>query len=133
MMRWVFYGLGLTMLAIAVVWSNVVSNQTREALREVNALRKDIRQEREVISVLEAEWAWLNRPSRLERLVAENADALALVAMMPETFAELAEVAMPPVDDGMDPVALIDLDEAGPESMVKRAADQPVQVTGLKP
>lgn len=120
-MRWILYGLGLSMLAIAVVWSQVVTNQTREALKDVSKLRKEIRHEREVISVLEAEWAWLNRPARLERLVAENNAALALIAMTPDSFAELAEVAMPPIDDGMDPVALIDLDEAGPETLVRPA------------
>ena len=125
-MRWVFYGFGLCMLAVTFVWSQMVVNQTREALSEVSKLRRDIRHQHEVISVLEAEWAWLNRPARLERLIAQNDAALGLVALNPDSFADLAEVAMPPIDDGMDPVALIDLDEAGPESMI-RAVPAPQQ------
>ena len=66
------------------------------------------------IAVLQADWAYLNAPERLERLVAENASRLGLKPIIPERFAELSEIDPPQPDDGMEPVAIIGLDEIKP-------------------
>ncbi|MEM7546564.1 MAG: cell division protein FtsL [Pseudomonadota bacterium] len=116
-MRWAFYIVGLCLVVASAAWSYRVTYHTQTALDQVALLRSDIRREREAISVLKAEWAWLNRPARLERLVRDHGASLDLAALAPDQFAEISEIAMPPVDDGMEPVALIDLDEAGPETI----------------
>ena len=46
--------------------------------------------------MLEAEWAYLNRPDRLRALVDANAEALGLVPLDPAQFGEAAMVAFPP-------------------------------------
>ena len=46
--------------------------------------------------MLNAEWAYLNRPDRLKALVAANAAALGLEELTPEQFGEASMVAFPP-------------------------------------
>lgn len=45
-----------------------VSQQVQESERQLKRVQNDIEREREMIRVLEAEWAYLNRPDRLEHL-----------------------------------------------------------------
>ena len=59
-------------------------------------LRQEIADEREAIAVLEAEWAYLNRPDRLKALVAANAAELGLEELTPDRFGEASMVAFPP-------------------------------------
>jgi hypothetical protein len=73
-----------------------VNYATQEALGRVAALREQIAQEREALGVLRAEWAYLNRPDRLQALVEVNAEALGLQPLEPEQFGEAAMVAYPP-------------------------------------
>ncbi len=50
------------------------SQEVREAEARLARLHRATAQEREAIHVLEAEWSFLNRPERLERLAAERLD-----------------------------------------------------------
>jgi len=45
-----------------------VSQETRDARDNVASLEKSIAQEEEAIRILKAEWSYLNRPQRLEKL-----------------------------------------------------------------
>jgi hypothetical protein len=94
----------LTLSAIAIVavlatWAYRVNYAAQAAQERVAALRAEIAREREAIAVLEAEWAYLNRPDRLRALVALHADALGLEPLGPEHFGEAAMVAFPPEED----------------------------------
>ncbi len=63
-------------------------------------------QERERRRILNAEWAYLNRPERLKALVAAHSETLKLVPLQPEQFGEAAMVAYPPLPlDLLDVVA----------------------------
>ena len=68
---------------------------TQEALDRVADLREQIAAEREALAVLNAEWAYLNRPDRLRELVDRNAEALGLAELTPDQFGEAAMVAYP--------------------------------------
>ena len=63
----------LYMMCCAVVisgayWAYKENYRTQASLRRVSDLQHQIATERETISVLKAEWAYLNRPDRLSDL-----------------------------------------------------------------
>ena len=58
-----------------------LEHQTRKTERQIAGLKLDIRQERENIKLLKAEWSNLTQPARLERLAREH---LQLEPMRPE-------------------------------------------------
>lgn len=82
-----FLGLGF--------WAYQENYRTQAALREVRDLNRAIGAAHARINVLNAEWAYLNRPDRLRDLVNLNFERLALVPLMPEAFASVDQVAMP--------------------------------------
>ena len=116
-MRWALYLCGVALAVAVGAWSYQVTYATQDAFKEVSKLRRDIAREREAIAVLQAEWAWLNAPERLTALVKEHEAELGLVPMAPERFARIDEIELPPIDDGMEPVALIGMDEVGPVTL----------------
>ncbi|HET7410518.1 MAG TPA: hypothetical protein VFJ13_09985 [Paracoccaceae bacterium] len=87
--------LALSVLAIAG-WTYNVNYDTRAALDRISELRANIADERETLQVLRVEWAWLNAPDRLARLVVEHNDRLALTALTPDAFGYVAAVPYPP-------------------------------------
>ena len=76
-------------------WAYHVNYKTITALDQVERLRADIAQEHEVLQVLKVEWAYLNAPERLTRLVGQHQEALSLVPLFPEALGEVAEVPFP--------------------------------------
>lgn len=116
-MRWAIYILGVGLVVASAFWSYQMTYRTQDAFDRVAELRSEITAEREAISVLRAEWAWLNAPERLASLVKAHEDELGLAPMEPDVFARIDEVEEPPVDDGMEPVALIGMEEIGPVSL----------------
>ena len=104
----------LYMMCCAIVisgayWAYKENYRTQASLRRVSDLQQQIAAERESISVLKAEWAYLNRPDRLRELVDLNYDALGLLPLMPGHFAEVELVAYPQVqieaNELVDPVS----------------------------
>ncbi|MEM6548794.1 MAG: cell division protein FtsL [Pseudomonadota bacterium] len=85
----------LSVVGIAA-WAYDVNYRTKEVLGEIDRLRGQISGEREALQVLRVEWAYLNAPERLTRLVARHEAALGLVPMAPERFGHVAEVPYPP-------------------------------------
>ncbi|MEO0999577.1 MAG: cell division protein FtsL [Pseudomonadota bacterium] len=77
------------------VWAYGVNYDAKDALDRVERLERQIAAEREAIGMLEAEWAYLNRPDRLAALVAAHPE-LGLMPLVPEHFAEIDVVAYPP-------------------------------------
>lgn len=78
-------------------WAYKENYSTQASLRRVSDLQQQIAAERETISVLKAEWAYLNRPERLRDLVDLNYNELGLLPLMPNHFAEVELVAYPQV------------------------------------
>lgn len=97
-MKVLLYLSGLVLLVVTATWAYRVNYATQATLDRVAALRHEIVRLHEAISVLEAEWAYLNRPDRLGSLAAIHAPRLQLEPMMPEQFADLEEILFPPAE-----------------------------------
>lgn len=92
-------GLSILLTAFIVVtlayWAYTENYQTRETQQDVRKIQQEIADEREAISVLRAEWAYLNRPDRLRELSDLNFEELGLVPMSGGQFAEIKDVNEP--------------------------------------
>lgn len=77
-------------------WAYRENYATQGALAETRDLRQDIRAAHQRLSVLRAEWAYLNRPDRLRDLADINFDRLGLLPLRPDQFGNLDQVAYPP-------------------------------------
>lgn len=86
--------LALLVLAIAS-WTYNVNYDTRAALERVAKLRVQIADERENLQVLRVEWAYLNAPDRLAKLVNMHNEELALVTLTPDALGQVASVPYP--------------------------------------
>lgn len=90
---------GFILLALAIVavagWAYNVNYNTMTALDRVSSLRGQIAKERETLQVLRVEWAYLNAPERLARLVRDHNSHLRLAPMQPEDLSDVAVVPYP--------------------------------------
>jgi hypothetical protein len=86
----------IVLVVVAATWVYRVNYQTQAALDRVAAVRAEIDARREALSVLRAEWAYVNRPDWLHALAAPHAEALGLGRLAPEQFAEVSEIPFPP-------------------------------------
>lgn len=86
----------LAVIALAF-WSYQENYETRKVLNDVDDARRDIIVAHARLGVLRAEWAYLNRPSRLLDLVEfkENFDRLGLLPIEPEQFGNIDQIAYP--------------------------------------
>ncbi len=85
--------------ALAVIgsgfWAYRENYTTQAELDRVSDLRRDIAAARERLAVLNAEWAYLNRPDRLRDLADINFDRLGLLPLRPEQFDTVDRVIFP--------------------------------------
>jgi hypothetical protein len=95
-MRILLYLSASVLVVVCATWAYRVNYATQEAMDRVADLQNDIADEREAIEVLDAEWAYLNRPDRLRELVNANASTLALVELTPDQFGDVSMVPFPP-------------------------------------
>jgi hypothetical protein len=99
--------LGFALSVIAVVataaWAYHINYRTKTSLGRVDKQRSQIAAEREAVEVLRVEWAYLNAPDRLARLVAQHNDRLGLEPMGPQHFDEVAAVPFRPRTPGPAP------------------------------
>lgn len=113
-MRSFFYvTTALTVIGLAF-WAYHENYETQEALSKAERLQRDISQARQRLRVLNAEWAYLNRPDRLRDLAEINFDKLGLLPLQPYQFGKVDQVAYPPEDllPITDPVDVINLELA---------------------
>lgn len=119
----------------AIVWIAVscaasgilyqTSYKAQEQERELNRLNRAIRAEQEAIQVLKAEWAYLNDPTRLEKLSAEH------LLLQPTSAAQIARLSDLPEKDPNQPAPYTPIPGRKPGSrapeMIERApAPKPV-------
>ena len=131
------FGFALAVVAVvaSAAWAYHVNYRTKLALGRVDDLRSQIAAEREGSEVLRVEWAFLNAPDRLARLVELNNDWLKLVPMGVQGFDEVAAVPYPPrnpaPDDaipefGVEPVFVVTEPVSPVDRLVPVPAPRPV-------
>jgi hypothetical protein len=96
----------LVFVALCATWTYRVNYAAREAMGRVAGLGQDIAREREAIRALRTEWAYLNRPDRLQALVARHGGALGLQPLKPDQFGTVAIVAYPPPPEPLQETAV---------------------------
>lgn len=95
-MRGVLYVVtALGVLALAF-WAYRENYATQQVLSETHRLQREIGEAQVTLSVLRAEWAYLNRPDRLMELAEINFTRLGLLPLRPDQFGRVDEVAYPP-------------------------------------
>jgi len=115
-MRSVYFILSSLVVMGLAFWAYQENYQTQQSLRTAEDLQRDIGGLQEELAVLRAEWAYLNRPDRLQELADLNFDRLGLLPFMPEQFGRVDEVAYPeaPLGPILNPVDVIGMLEAKP-------------------
>lgn len=92
---------GFIVMSLAY-WAYNENYTTQASLGEVRDLHRQIGTAHERLNILEAEWAYLNRPDRLRDLAELNFDRLGLLPLMPDAFGRVDQVTYPrDVPDGL--------------------------------
>ena len=94
-MKTLLYVLSTLAVVALAFWAYRENYATQAALREMDRLHAEIRHSHARLSVLRAEWAYLNRPDRLRELADLNFDRLNLLPLRPDQFGLVDEVAFP--------------------------------------
>lgn len=76
-------------------WAYRQNYATQTQLKEMSAVQHQIAVLRDEIAMQKAEWAYLNRPTRLRDLAEMNFDRLGLMPMTALQLGAVADVAMP--------------------------------------
>ena len=98
-MRSLFYVLTALAVIGLAFWAYRENYETQEAQGKAEQLQRQIANSRQRLRVLNAEWAYLNRPDRLRDLTEINSDKLRLLPLQPYQFGKIDQVAFPPEDD----------------------------------
>ena len=91
-MRGFIYTLTFACLVGLAFWAYQENIKTKSAIAHTEKLQKEIGISRARLSILKAEWAYLNRPDRLTELVDLNFDRLHLVPLRASNFLEVDEI-----------------------------------------
>ena len=93
----VFGFVGMLLLAMLFIWNYSEINKTRNAKNRLAETQQNIAIETERVSVLRAEWAYLNRPERLRMLVNLNFDPLRLIPLRAMHFGKIEQIGFPEI------------------------------------
>lgn len=111
-MRGPLHFLAAAAVALIAFWAYQVHYDAQAALDRAAAMRAEIAREREAITVLRAEWAWLNRPERLSALVAAHAETLGLEPMAGARYRPFRDAPKPPRDAEADAALIADAERS---------------------
>lgn len=120
--------LGATVLALAF-WAYQENYRTREVLAEVRGVQGEIGRLQEQLSVLRAEWAYLNRPDRLRELADLNFPRLGLLPMTSAQFGRVTAIPYPAPEIEAVPSYLVD----GMPSLPNKGTEDGLPPPGTKP
>ena len=93
-MRYSVYGMLLFVLAFSAVWAYRVNYDTREVVSRIQDINAKIVSEQEKFSMLEGEWAYLNRPQRLGALTEKFFNYLELMPISAANYAKVDAIAI---------------------------------------
>ncbi|WP_081880294.1 cell division protein FtsL [Paenirhodobacter enshiensis] len=79
-------------------WAYHVNYATQDRQSELRRIKVEIATLQEGLGVLNAEWAYLNRPDRLRALANLNFGKLGLLPLAPEQFGTVSQIAYPDPD-----------------------------------
>ena len=111
-MRSLLYVFAFTTMIGLAFWAYHENYSTQAVMSETEQLQREIGAARERLSVLRAEWAYLNRPARLRDLAGLNFDRLGLLPFTADQFGRIDQVAYP-LRDVLPITNPIDLSSAG--------------------
>lgn len=117
-MRKILFGVSAMVVLFLVFWAYRENYRTQAEFNELRALQTEIGQMRESLGVLNAEWAYLNRPDRLRELADLNFQRLQLMPLTPEQFGTVTQVQYPSILD-----AAVSADPAAPADPAPAAVD----------
>ncbi|WP_255010119.1 cell division protein FtsL [Roseovarius sp. M141] len=98
-MRSILYVLSALAVIGLAYWAYHENYRTQAAISHAERLESRISTARQRLRVLNAEWAYLNRPSRLRELADINFDRLGLMPLEAEQFGRIDQVDFPPETD----------------------------------
>jgi len=101
MMRSLLHVLTALVVIGLAFWAYRENYRTQEALARADRLQSDVAEARQRLRMLNAEWAYLNRPDRLMTLVEMNFDKLGLMPLQPHQFGRTDQVAYPPRESSL--------------------------------
>lgn len=105
-MKSLLYILSAAAVMGLAVWAYQQNNDTRQTIQDVSRLQNEIGALRETLAILNAEWAYLNRPERLSELADLNFDRLGLLPLRPEQFGYARDIPFTSDIPLTDPVEL---------------------------
>lgn len=105
-MRSLMFTMATLMVIALAFWAYRENYRTQEAQARAERLQAEIGEARQRLRVLNAEWAYLNRPDRLMDLVEINYDRLGLLPLQPHQFGRIDQVVYPaavlPISNSVD-------------------------------
>ncbi len=94
-MKTLFHLVTATAVLALAVWAYRQNYETQARLKEVDGLHVEIAGLRGRASMLRAEWAYLNKPERLDDLANLNFDRLRLLELGPGNFLRIDQIPYP--------------------------------------
>jgi hypothetical protein len=107
-MRGILYVLSAMAVIGLAFWAYTENYETQESVKQAKSLQSQIIDARARLRVLNAEWAYLNRPDRLRDLAEINFDTLGLLPLQPSQFGRIEQVVFP-IDETQSIVNPIDI------------------------
>ncbi|MFO6462762.1 cell division protein FtsL [Jannaschia sp. KMU-145] len=95
-MRGLLYALSIAAVVGLAFWAYREGYDTRDTERQVAQLKREIGARHQELSMLRAEWAYLNRPDRLTALTEMNFERLGLMPLQADHFALAEQIPFPP-------------------------------------
>ena len=94
-MKTLFYLVTASAVLALAAWAYRQNYETQARLKDVDGMHVEIASLRGRASMLRAEWAYLNKPERLEHLATQNFDRLRLLELGPGNFRHIDQIPYP--------------------------------------
>jgi hypothetical protein len=83
--------------AAALIGVYALKYSVEETASEKTAIERQIERQEGQLSLLKADWAYLNQPAHVAPIVARHSEALGLMPIQPQQFGAFADLPMRPV------------------------------------